>query len=174
MGLHPFLLIFFFPFWLIFIPRTFPHTIKDHHLSPTFHMAPLCRPFKFCHKHPRKRGSACLLIPTPCFSGDLEPPGAPHSQQGVCPTALASSKGTAILGSLPLLDRENLIPNQRTRHRTGRGPRSAWGHPTTSGTSGVSATFRGLTEFFGALALASQLAHLHQGIEIAFGSIRHT
>ena len=32
----------------------------------------------------------------------------------------------------------------------------------------------GLTKFLGALALAGQLAHLHEGIEVAFGSIGHT
>lgn len=32
----------------------------------------------------------------------------------------------------------------------------------------------GLTEFLGALTLARQLPHLHQGIEIAFGSKGHT
>ena len=65
-----------------------------------------------------------------------------------------------------------MIPNERrTRHKAGS--------PICLGTSdfrtfGVSATVQCLTEFFGALALAGQLAHLHQGIKIAFGSIRHT
>ena len=38
-------------FLLIFIPETFPYTIKGHHLSPSFHMLPYASQFKFCHKH---------------------------------------------------------------------------------------------------------------------------
>lgn len=54
---------------------------------------------------------------------------------------------------------------KRDRTQGGPGPPGTWG---TSGPSGR------LTELLGALALAGQLPHLHEGVEVAFGGVGDT